>query len=313
MSRKLRIGIVGYGKIAQDQHVPSIEGNPAFELAATVSRGGRGHPGVPCFTSHAAMLNEDADLDAVAICTPPAARYAISRDCLLAGKHTLLEKPPGISLGEVEDLARVAEEKGVSLFTTWHAQHNQAVTAAAGLLARQPIASMRITWREDVRKWHPGQQWIWEPGGFGVFDPGINALSIASRIFPGPLFTREAELLFPANRQAPIAARLRFGSPVTDGPIEAEFDWRHSGGEAWDIEVATASGETLLLSEGGSKLSRGGEPIATAPGSGEYPSIYEDFALLIEQGRSRVDLAPLRLTAEAFMLGRRTEVEPFED
>jgi hypothetical protein len=43
---------------------------------------------------------------------------------------------------------------------------------------------VEIVWHEDVRKWHPGQQWIWEPGGFGVFDPGINALSIATRIFP---------------------------------------------------------------------------------------------------------------------------------
>jgi hypothetical protein len=171
---------------------------------------------------------------------------------------------------------------------------------------------MRIAWREDVRKWHPGQQWIWEPGGFGVFDPGINALSIASRIFPGTLFVREAELAFPENRQAPIAARLGMASSAADGPLEAEFDWRHSGGEAWDIEVKTADGETLRLSEGGARLSVDGEAVE-ASGPGEYPSIYADFAALIDAGRSRVDLAPLRLAAEAFLLGRRRFVEPFED
>jgi predicted dehydrogenase len=310
MSGPLRIGIVGYGKIAQDQHVPSIEANPRFELAATVSRSGNGHPGVPCFPSHSAMLKE-VELDAVAVCTPPGVRYDISRDCLLAGKHALLEKPPGISLGEVEDLGRLAEEKKLTLFTTWHAQHNPAVPATAERLKGRKIASMRITWREDVRKWHPGQQWIWEPGGFGVFDPGINALSIASRIFPGTLFVREAELAFPENRQAPIAARLTMASPAADGPVEAEFDWRHSGGEAWNIEIVIAGGETLLLSEGGARLSIGGEAIATE-GPGEYPSIYADFAALIDGGRSLVDLAPLRLAAEAFLLGRRRFVEPFE-
>ena len=41
-----------------------------------------------------------------------------------------------------------------------------------------------VTWKEDVRHWHPGQQWIWEAGGFGVFDPGINALSIVTKIMP---------------------------------------------------------------------------------------------------------------------------------
>jgi len=311
MSAPLRIGIVGYGKIAQDQHVPSIEGNPRFALAATVSRSGNGHPGVPCFTSHTEML-KGAELDAVSICTPPAVRYDIARDCLLAGKHSLLEKPPGISLGEVEDLGRLAADKGVTLFTTWHAQHNPGVPAAAERLKGQTIASMKIVWREDVRKWHPGQQWIWEPGGFGVFDPGINALSIASRIFPGTLFVREAELSFPENRQAPIAARLTMASPAATGPLEAEFDWRHSGGEAWNIEIVTAAGETLLLSEGGGKLSVGGEAVATS-GEGEYPSIYRNFAALIDSGRSEVDLAPLRLTAEAFLLGKRTIVEKFED
>ncbi|MBV8687657.1 MAG: Gfo/Idh/MocA family oxidoreductase [Alphaproteobacteria bacterium] len=306
----IRVGIVGYGKIAQDQHVPSIEGDPRFVLAATVSRGGNGHPGIPCFPSHTAML-EGAELDAVAICTPPSVRYDIARDCLLAGKHALLEKPPGISLGEVEALARLAETRKLSLFTTWHAQHNAAVPAAAALLADRTIASMRITWREDVRKWHPGQQWIWEPGGFGVFDPGINALSIATRIVPATLFVRDAQLFFPANRQAPIAARLRLASPASKGAIEAEFDWRHEGGEAWDIEVETADGERIRLAEGGSKLSRGGAPVA-ASGPGEYPSIYAAFAALVDAKGSHVDLAPLRLTAEAFMLGRRTQVEPFE-
>jgi D-galactose 1-dehydrogenase len=312
MSETWRIGIVGYGKIAQDQHVPSIEGNPRFELAATVSRGGNGHPGVPCFPSHTAMLEAQEGLDAVAICTPPAVRYGIARDCLLAGKHALLEKPPGISLGEVEDLARLAQEKGVALFTTWHAQHNPAVPAAAKLLAGQAIASMRITWREDVRKWHPGQAWIWEPGGFGVFDPGINAFSIATRIFPGTLWLKQAELLYPANRQSPIAAHLALSGSAATGEIAAEFDWRHSGGEAWDIEVRTAAGDTILLSEGGAKLSRNGKPVA-ASGPGEYPSIYAEFAELIEARRSHVDVAPLRLAAEAFLLGRRTVVEAFED
>jgi predicted dehydrogenase len=307
-----RVGIVGYGKIAQDQHVPSIEGNPHFELAATVSRSGNGHPGVPCFTSHTDMLREVGDLGAVAICTPPSVRYAIARDCLAAGLPCLLEKPPGVTLGEVEELAKLADAKGLTLFTTWHAQHNPPVTAAAEALRGKTVETMRITWREDVRKWHPGQAWIWEPGGFGVFDPGINAFSIATRIFPGTLWLKQAELLYPANRQSPIAAQLALSGSAAAGDITAEFDWRHSGGEAWDIEVRTADGDNILLSEGGSKLTRNGAPVA-ASGPGEYPDIYREFAELLAGKASHVDVAPLRLCAEAFLLGRRTMVEAFEE
>ena len=307
----IRVGIIGYGKIARDQHVPAIDADADFELAATVSRQGKGHPGVPCFTSHGEMI-ESGGLGAVAICTPPAARYGIARDCILAGLHCLLEKPPGMSLGEVEELSRLAAHRRVSLFTTWHAQHGAAVEATARLLERRRIRSMRIDWLEDVRKWHPGQAWIWEPGGFGVFDPGINALSIATRICPEALFVRSAERDFPAGRQQPIAARLSMDSPAADGPIEARFDWRETEGEIWTIEAVTDEGTRLVLSGGGARLEVEGEPVETE-GLGEYPSLYRKFAALIERNESHIDIDPLRLTAEAFLLARRNEVEAFEE
>ncbi|HEY0148008.1 MAG TPA: Gfo/Idh/MocA family oxidoreductase [Allosphingosinicella sp.] len=307
-----RLAIVGFGKIAQDQHAPSIAANPAFELAATVSRSGSSPSAIPAFGSVSEMLAADLGITAVAICTPPSVRYDVARECLEAGLHCLLEKPPGVTLGECEELARLTAEKGVTLFTTWHAQYNPAVAAAAERLKGQRIAAMRIVWREDVRKWHPGQQWIWAPGGFGVFDPGINALSIATHIFPGTLILREAELLFPANRETPIAASLGFSSPAASGALSAEFDWRHSGGEAWTIEVKPEEGPALLLADGGSRLVVGGvEEVGHR--EGEYPAIYVHFAELLANGASHVDLAPLRLAADAFLLGKRTQVEPFED
>jgi len=310
--RPLRIAIVGFGKIAHDQHAPSIAANPRFELAATVSRQGVGVAGIPSFTSYQDMLAAGLDLDAAALTMPPSARYPIARDCLEAGLHTMLEKPPGVTLGEVEELGRIAAAREITVMTTWHAQANPAVTGAADLLAGRRIASMRIVWREDVRKWHPGQQWIWEPGGFGVFDPGINALSIATHIFPGALFVREAELLYPENRQTPIAANLAFTSPAASGALSAEFDWRHSGGEAWTIEIETGDGQSVRLIDGGSKLEVDGSP-REGKGAGEYPTLYTQFVDLIDCRTSLVDLEPLRLTADAFLLGRRTLVEPFED
>ena len=307
----IRVGIIGYGKIARDQHVPAIAGDEAFTIAATVSRQGKGHPGIPCFTSHGEMI-EAGGLDAVAICTPPAARYDIARDCILAGLHCLLEKPPGMSLGEVEELARLAAHRQVSLFTTWHAQYNLAVVAAAERLRGRRVRSMRIIWREDVRKWHPGQQWVWEPGGFGVFDPGINALSIATRIIPGTLFVREADFLVPANKQAPIAARLRLAGSEANDDLIAEFDWRQEGDEVWTIKVLTADGESLVLQDGGARLEVNGEAVDVDRHE-EYPPLYDHFRALIERNESHVDLAPLRLTAEAFLLARRNEIEAFEE
>lgn len=305
--RPLRTAIVGFGKIAADQHVPAIKDSPRFELAGSVSR--QGHGPSPNFTSHTDLLAADKDLDCVAITTPPGPRYAIARDCIAARLHCLLEKPPTATLGEIEELQRLAEAKGVTLFTTWHAQHNPAVTAAAALLEGQRIAEMRITWHESVHKWHPGQQWVFEAGGFGVFDPGINAFSVATRIFPGALFVRSAELSMPENAQTPIAAEIELESPVADGPLHCSLDWRKEDGEEWTIAIRTASGQQVELREGGKRLFVD-ETEQQAKGPGEYPDLYRKFADLIDCRESLVDAEPLRLVADCLLVGNRTTVEP---
>jgi predicted dehydrogenase len=155
-----------------------------------------------------------------------------------------------------------------------------------------------------VHKWHPGQQWVWEPGGFGVFDPGINAFSIATAIFPGALFVREAALTVPANAQTPIAVELELGSAAADGPLHCSLDWRKTDGEEWTILIRTAAGQAVELRDGGSRLLVDGEERTTA-GPGEYPLLYEQFADLIARGESLVDTAPLRLVADALLVGRR--------
>ena len=309
--KPLKIAIVGFGKIAADQHLPSIAGHPRLELAATVSRQGAGPADIPGFTSHQDLLAADLGLDAVAITTPPSVRYDIAAACIEAGLHCLLEKPPTVTLSEIEDLACLAAGKQRTLFTTWHAQNNPAVAAAARALAGKRVERMQIVWHEDVRKWHPGQQWIWEPGGFGVFDPGINAFSIATKIFPGALFVREAELVYPEGRQTPIAAGIRFASPVATGELSCSLDWRRSEGEEWTIRIETEDGLRLVLSEGGSKLELDGTA-AELEGPGEYPDLYREFVDLIDARRSHVDVAPLRLVSDAFLLGRRTVTEPFK-
>ncbi len=304
--KPLRIAIIGYGKIAEDQHVPSIGGNPRFELVATSSRSGQGLG--QKFTDWRELIRSVSDLDAVAITTPPGPRYEIARECIEAGLHCLLEKPPTAGLAEIADLDCLAQAKGVTLFTTWHAQHHSTVDAAAKALAGKRIRSMQIHWHEDVHKWHPGQQWIWEAGGFGVFDPGINAFSIATKIFPGGLFVEAANLSIPENAQTPIAADVTFYSPEADGPLTASLDWRRTEGEEWTIIVETSEGTTVRLESGGAQLILDGTR-SEDTGIGEYPDIYRTFVDLIDNRRSLVDVAPLRLVADCLLVGSHRIVE----
>src|SRR5690606_11645610 len=256
------------------------------------------------------MLSAVPSIQAVSLCMPPQYRYAAAVQAIGAGKHVFLEKPPGATLSEVEDLAARAATQGVSLFASWHSRFAPAVEAAREFLAGTRIRAMRVTWKEDVRQWHPGQAWIWQPGGLGVFDPGINALSIVTRILPRPVYATAATLEFPANRDAPIAASISF-SDAAGLDLVAEFDWRQTGRQSWDIVADTDAGQ-MLLSEGGAKLSVDGRQLHGEPEQ-EYPMLYRRFAEIIRAGRSDVDLAPLRHVADAFMLGRRRVVEAFDD
>jgi D-galactose 1-dehydrogenase len=296
--------VIGLGKIAQDQHLPVIAGSDAFALVAVASQRGIAVPGALPFRDHMDLLRDTPDLDAVAICTPPQARHAIARAALAAGKDVMLEKPPTASLAELSDLAAAAGRLGRVLMTTWHSQYNDAVDAARDRLAGETVTSLFIEWKEDVRKWHPGQAWIWRAGGFGVFDPGINALSIATKILPQPLFIESAELLTPDNAEAPIAAILRFAG---SGDLRAEFDWRQSGGEVWQITVGTASGHTLVLAGGGSHLTVDGNEVVAAPAR-EYQGIYRHFDALLRERRSHVDAG--RLTGGVEQRQRRRRSVP---
>lgn len=305
----INLALVGIGKIVRDQHLPAVAGNPDFRLVAAASRNGRVE-GIDNFASIGGMLAAVPSIDAVALCMPPQYRYAAAVQALEAGKHVFLEKPPGATLSEVEDLAALADARGVSLFASWHSRYAPAVEAAREFLAGTRIRSMRVAWKEDVRHWHPGQAWIWQPGGLGVFDPGINALSIVTRILPRPVFATEAVLEFPENREAPIAASIRF-TDAAGLDLAAEFDWRQTGPQSWDIAAVTDAGR-MLLSEGGAKLSIDDRLVHAEPEQ-EYPMLYRRFASLVRAGRSDVDLAPLRHVADAFMLGRRRVVEAFHD
>jgi D-galactose 1-dehydrogenase len=307
-----RIGIIGLGKIAQDQHLPVIKANPDFDLLAVSSTRGLSHEDAKYTFQDYRELLKLPELDAVSICTPPQVRHQIAREALLAGKSVLLEKPPAATLSELEDLRALAAKMGKVVFTTWHAQYNKAVEEAKKALAGWSIKRLQVTWKEDVRHWHPGQQWIWEAGGFGVFDPGINALSIVTRIMPEPVFIKSSTLEFPANRDAPIAASLTFSMSHGQGDLQAVFDWRQTGPQTWDIEVETEAGLTLKLTHGGSCLEIGGR-LMVQEEPAEYQGIYRRFDALLTIGHSEVDDAPFRLVADAFMVGKRVQVEAFED
>ena len=305
----MKLGLVGYGAIARAQHEPALAAAEGIELVALTDPAA-GHDRLPVYSTLAAMLAAQPEIDAVALCQPPVARYAAAREAIAAGRHVMLEKPPATTLAEAQALAELAREAGVTLFAAWHSRAAAAVALAKNWLAGTSVRSVRIEWKEDVRHWHPGQRWIWKEGGFGVFDTGINALSILTEILSGRVDLVRADLEVPENCATPIAAGLEMVGPGGCA-IAAEFDWRQTGPQTWTITCETDKG-SLVLAEGGNRLAIDGADQAAGP-EGEYPALYRRFADLVANGESDADFEPLRLVEEALVRGRSSSTAPFTD
>jgi predicted dehydrogenase len=305
----IKLGIVGVGKIARDQHLPVIAASSTFELVAAASRNASVE-GVRNYTSLEAMIAAEPSIEAVTLCTPPGPREADARLALAHGLHVLLEKPPAATLNAARDL--ISHANGCALHASWHSRHAPGVAPARVWLRDCRIQSVEITWKEDIRRWHPGQDWILAPGGMGVFDPGINAVSILTDIIPSPIDLTSAELDIPRNRQMPIAALLR-ARTRDDAAISAAFDFLQAGDQVWEITIKTDRG-VLRLVDGGDRLliDDKEQALGTLGRHHEYTGVYQHFATLVHERRVDVDLRPLELVADAFTRGRRNESPDFE-
>lgn len=310
----MKLALVGIGKIAVDQHVPALKASPDWSLEATVSRHGSVE-GVQAFDDFHKMLEARPDIDTVSLCLPPVPRFDYARAAIEAGRNVMLEKPPGATVSECLALEGMARKAGVTIYATWHSREAEGVSGAKAWLKDKVLKSLTVTWKEDVRRWHPGQAWIWQAGGLGVFDPGINALSIVTEILPVPIHLASAELSFPSNCDTPIAAALKFAHPQ-GADVSAVFDFRQEGEQTWSIDIETDGG-SLSLTDGGANLFINGERQAALEGgltlSGEYPRLYAKMAALVKAGAIHMDVSPMMHVADAFLLGKRITVEPFHE
>jgi D-galactose 1-dehydrogenase len=302
MTKPSKVGLIGLGKIAVDQHIPAIRNNPNLELVAGCSPRARPE-GVKAYSTLNEMLAAHPDIEAIAICTPPQVRLAIAKEVIAAGKHVFLEKPPAATLGEAEVLKNLAAAKGVSLLASWHSRFAPAVEQVRTWINSRSIKQIHIVWKENVRQWHPGQAWIFEAGGMGVFDPGINSLSILTRILDGVVMVKNAELHIPVNCQAPIQVGMDMVSE-NGIPVRADYDFLQENLQTWSIFAESASGEKLAMSMGGTTLEINGEVVLNQK-EAEYPGLYAHFYDLVATGKSDADFSPLRIVADAFMVGKR--------
>jgi len=303
-----QLAVIGLGVSARANHLPAIAASDRFELAAIVDPINT-HPNVDCFNSIAALRESNLQIDAVAVCTPPSDRVPLIDQCLEAGWHIMLEKPPVATADDLDSLRKLPNPGNRSIFASWHSVENSAVDTAALWLERHPVEKLRLRWLEHINDWHPNQNWLWRERGFGVFDAGINAFSILLHILPGTLSITEAELSIPENVATPAAAQLQFA--LEEKPVgQANLDLLHPGTPIWEISILSGGSELLLL-DGGKRLNIDGQAVPTE-GPAEYGRVYDKFTGLIDQYQSSLETRPLELALNALSQGKVAAMPPID-
>lgn len=116
MSRKIRIGLVGTGGIAEFSHLPGIVELDNIELTAVcdivkerATKAALKYNAKETYTNYEEMLKK-ADLDAVDICTPVFLHAPMAIEALNHGKHVLIEKPLARNSKEAETIINASKK-----------------------------------------------------------------------------------------------------------------------------------------------------------------------------------------------------------
>jgi predicted dehydrogenase len=124
-SRRLRVGVLGAGQIAQAAHFESCTKARNAELSAICDvaddlreRMAITHDAGKTYSDYDKML-ADAEIDAVIIATSDAFHVPASLRALAAGKHVLCEKPVGVTIEEAEALRETVARSG-KIFQVGH-------------------------------------------------------------------------------------------------------------------------------------------------------------------------------------------------
>lgn len=117
MTRKLKVAVIGCGKIAQVRHIPEYQAHDSASVVAVCDVDGRRAEAVAvqygihrAHTDYREVL-ADGEIDAVSVCTPNVYHGSISMEALRAGKHVLVEKPMAVTLSECVEMTHLAAQQ----------------------------------------------------------------------------------------------------------------------------------------------------------------------------------------------------------
>ncbi len=190
MDKKLRIGIIGCGGIANGKHMPNLAKLDNVEMVAfcdlVKERAEKaaeeyGTPDAKVYTDYKELL-KDKSIDICHVCTPNRSHSFITVDALEAGKHVMCEKPMAINSAEAKKMLDAAKRTGKKLSIGYQNRQNNEnqyahAAAASGEFGDIYYGKALAIRRRAVPTWGVFLN-EYEQGGGPLIDIGTHALDL---------------------------------------------------------------------------------------------------------------------------------------
>jgi scyllo-inositol 2-dehydrogenase (NADP+) len=262
----IHAGLIGFGASGRTFHAPVIHAVAGMRLAAILQRSGNDaaglYPGTRLVRSLEELLSIE-EISLVVIATPNTSHYPLARQCLLAGKHVVVDKPFTTTLQEAEELIRLAQEcnRLISVYqnSRWHGDflttRNLIGSGVLGRLARYEAHFDRFRPELRATAWRERD----EPGSGLLFDLG-------------PHLIDQALLLFGTPQQLSADVRMEREGAVADDAFDVVLHYGEFRAALGATMLAAAPGPRFLLyGTRGSFVKYGVDPQAEALKLGEIP------------------------------------------
>lgn len=188
--KKLKIGIVGCGGIANGKHMPSLATVKEVEMVAfcdliedkaKAAAAKFGTPDAKVYTDYKELI-ADKSIDVVHVCTPNRSHSFISIDAMRAGKHVMCEKPMAINAAEAAEMVKVSKETGMKLSIGYQNRQRKEIILLKKLVERGDLGEVYYAKALAIRR-RAVPTWgvfinEYEQGGGPLIDIGTHALDL---------------------------------------------------------------------------------------------------------------------------------------
>jgi predicted dehydrogenase len=260
----LNIGLVGFGFAGKVFHAPVIRAVEGLRLTTIVQRRGAPDPrfaDVESVRTVEELLSRAIDL--VVIATPNASHHPIAKQCLLAGRHVVVDKPLSTTVTEAEELIRLSTETGRILSVYQNRRYTGDFVTLHRLLSTGVLGRV-TTFESHFDRFRPHLKpaaWREQPlPGSGIwFDLGAHLLDQALVLFGIP------EAIFADIRTEREGA-------ATDDAFDVTLHYPHMRALLRASMLAIASGPTFAVhGTTGSFIKYGLDPQEAALKAGRTP------------------------------------------